>query len=237
MINLYQYKVTWCPVCNQGWVEIAKDVNSKRLFLLCEECESEWDEPNNIKNSTSTRDKYGLIEVPLLEEIRKKKWDQYIVKDPHMYNAKIFDISGLSKDKNWDKYAENWGIGNKPTESHMITCEMNGILLKARGENQKKWKSPLIGKTIKVTNYFVSIGDIYKTDVLINGILQIENNVYSVIGEVTKIDNNGINFILDCGSIVTAAKRYSGLKNIKKGDRIVMDPGEFYISNVELETD
>lgn len=236
MINLYQYKVAWCPVCNQGWVEIAKEKCSDKLFLLCEECESEWDEPSNIKKNNSTRDKYGLIKVPLLEEIKEKGWDRYIIKDPYMYDAKILDISGLSEDKSWNEYAEKMGIRNKHTESHLITSDINGILMKARGENTNKWEPSLTGKTIKVTNYFVSIGDINKTNALIEGILQIESNIYSVIGDVVEIDENRISFLLDCGGIITAAKRYSGLKDIKEGDRVLMDVGEFYISNVELET-
>ncbi len=30
-----KYKVSWCPVCNQGWVETAKEEKTGILFLCC----------------------------------------------------------------------------------------------------------------------------------------------------------------------------------------------------------
>lgn len=235
MIDLYQYKVAWCPICDQGWVSIAKEKSSKKLFLFCDECDSEWDDASNILKDASTRDKYGLIEIPLWEEITEKGWDKYIIKDPYMYDAKIMNISDLSLDEAWNSYAEKHGFWINPTETFLVTIEINGILLKARGGTEKNWKKSLIDKTIKVTNYYTGFGNIEKVNIPIKGILQKEGSVYSVIGDVIEINENGRNFLLDCGEIITAAKLLSGLKDIRVGDRILLDVGEFYISNVELE--
>jgi len=78
---MYEFKVKWCPICNQGWVEIVKDKYSGRLFCCCSECENEWDDIRNISKKTCNADyKYGKIEVPSYEEIKEIKWEKYILK-------------------------------------------------------------------------------------------------------------------------------------------------------------
>lgn len=80
MINTYDYKVKWCPICNQGWVEIVKDVRTGQLFCCCSECESEWDDASNIvPEETNSPEKYEQICDPNEEEISKKGWDRYII--------------------------------------------------------------------------------------------------------------------------------------------------------------
>nr|WP_198985022.1 hypothetical protein [Herbaspirillum sp. ASV7] len=37
-----------CPVCDQGRLYIMKSQHSGKLFLLCEECESAWQNPEEI---------------------------------------------------------------------------------------------------------------------------------------------------------------------------------------------
>ena len=42
------YRVAWCPICNQGWVEIVKNRKSGLLYLCCDECKAEWTNPEEI---------------------------------------------------------------------------------------------------------------------------------------------------------------------------------------------
>ena len=53
MISAGDNKVKWCPICNQGWVEIVKEIETNKLFCYCWECESEWDDPARIEKNTS----------------------------------------------------------------------------------------------------------------------------------------------------------------------------------------
>lgn len=75
------FKVKWCPVCNQGWVKIVKDKESGRLFLCCDECESEWLSPDNINSYNGTQGSFGQIINPSLKEVINIHWDKYLKKE------------------------------------------------------------------------------------------------------------------------------------------------------------
>ena len=77
---MYDYNVKWCPICNQGWVQIVKEIETEVLFLLCEECESEWNNPQEIEKENCTRDTYGFITTPTYSEIMEKGWQKFIIK-------------------------------------------------------------------------------------------------------------------------------------------------------------
>jgi hypothetical protein len=36
----YDFKIGWCPFCNQGWAEIVENTESKKLLVQCSECET-----------------------------------------------------------------------------------------------------------------------------------------------------------------------------------------------------
>lgn len=79
-MDRYTYKVAWCKICNQGWLEVVKEKTTKRLFICCAECESEWDTPENVNNlEISTQNKYGMVEVPDYDDIVLRGWDKYII--------------------------------------------------------------------------------------------------------------------------------------------------------------
>jgi hypothetical protein len=40
-----------CPVCSQGRVFVAEAQKNGALFLMCEDCESEWGEPNESRDA------------------------------------------------------------------------------------------------------------------------------------------------------------------------------------------
>ena len=47
-VSTNNYRVAWCPICNQGWVEIVKNRKSGLLYLCCDECKAEWTNPEEI---------------------------------------------------------------------------------------------------------------------------------------------------------------------------------------------
>ena len=74
----YNFRVSWCPVCNQGWVKIVKDQVSNQLFLCCTECETKWKNPEEIGAKKGTHDNFGQIVEPTIEEIKSLNWHKYI---------------------------------------------------------------------------------------------------------------------------------------------------------------
>ena len=77
-METFDFKIGWCRICNQGWLEIVKDKETQKLFICCTECESEWDSPeitNDVK--LSTHNKYGMIEMPTYDEIKVYGWEKY----------------------------------------------------------------------------------------------------------------------------------------------------------------
>jgi len=58
----YKYKVKWCPVCNQGWVEIVKDDLTGEPLLCCDECEAVWNTPEKIEGNNYFRAEIVVVE-------------------------------------------------------------------------------------------------------------------------------------------------------------------------------
>ncbi|MGE7978342.1 hypothetical protein [Psychrobacillus sp. NPDC093200] len=78
----YENKVAWCPICSQGWIEIVKDTITDELFVLCSECENEWDSPLEITVSNAREEvSENLVSEPTKEEIIQIKWDKYILEE------------------------------------------------------------------------------------------------------------------------------------------------------------
>ena len=70
------YNIGMCKICRQGLLEIVKDEVTEKIFICCDECEAEWDSPlDALCMRNGTRDKYGKIVYPSLEEIQEKKWE------------------------------------------------------------------------------------------------------------------------------------------------------------------
>jgi uncharacterized Zn ribbon protein len=67
-----------CPVCGQGRLIVARDHSSQSLYVLCEECESEWESPEESKTAeAATHDVHGqstLLDRLDLEEHPWRKW-------------------------------------------------------------------------------------------------------------------------------------------------------------------
>jgi len=74
----YDYKVAWCYVCDQGWVEIKKTIESDMLILQCSECFSQWENPLAYKKKEFIEYEISVTE-PEFEEIINVGWDKHIV--------------------------------------------------------------------------------------------------------------------------------------------------------------
>ena len=75
------FHVGWCPFCDQSWIDIVKDSDGT-LFLLCEECDTNWSEPENIQADKPNMD---VVSLPVraykatLEEIDAKGWSKWVL--------------------------------------------------------------------------------------------------------------------------------------------------------------
>lgn len=76
-----EFRVGWCPICNQGWQVIIMDAGTEKLFVQCEECLCVWENPRDIKMPEKVvSNGIGLIDyIPLYEEIEKEGWEQYLI--------------------------------------------------------------------------------------------------------------------------------------------------------------
>lgn len=73
------YKIGICKICNQGFLEVVRDVQSNKIFICCDECEAEWDDPYDaLKGKNGTRGKYGQIYYPSKDDILKLNWGKEI---------------------------------------------------------------------------------------------------------------------------------------------------------------
>jgi len=82
MYDFYDFKVSLCPVCCQGWVIIVKEIESQKLSLYCQECETEWMEPIHfINRHPYSRFTIGKIEAPTREEIERQNWLHFLLTD------------------------------------------------------------------------------------------------------------------------------------------------------------
>ena len=83
----YPNKVGWCRFCNQGWLEILKEIATGRLSIVCSECDAEYDTPEDmISGRYSSPYKGGRRADPDIEEIKAIGWDSYILRDCTKYN-------------------------------------------------------------------------------------------------------------------------------------------------------
>ncbi len=81
--QVVNYNVGSCPVCHQGILQIVKDGKLEKLYIYCDECEAEWDNPKDaISGVNGSRGKYGKLSLPEYDEIVQLGWNKYIsVKD------------------------------------------------------------------------------------------------------------------------------------------------------------
>ena len=77
------YHVGSCLICQQGLLEILKDAQTGKIYICCDECEVEWENPSDaLKCQNGTRGRYGKIAPLRLEEILQQKWEADIFELP-----------------------------------------------------------------------------------------------------------------------------------------------------------
>ncbi len=83
MKNLRDYDIAYvgvCPYCGQGRQFVARENSTERLFILCEECEAEWDTPSDARDvNLITLDKYGACSFVGVDELREHPWFPSVV--------------------------------------------------------------------------------------------------------------------------------------------------------------
>jgi formate dehydrogenase maturation protein FdhE len=68
-----------CPLCGQGRLIIAKDDTTGALYVLCEECESEWESPGQSRSvDTATRDLHGRSTFLEREALDAHPWKEFL---------------------------------------------------------------------------------------------------------------------------------------------------------------
>jgi hypothetical protein len=68
-----------CGDCGQGQLVIAKSEDQKHFFIICDDCEAEWKNPNMMRESRIPRySDYKRVKNATLEEIRELGWEKYI---------------------------------------------------------------------------------------------------------------------------------------------------------------
>jgi len=78
----YKYKVKFCPVCNQGWVEIVKDYSTGEPLLYCDECYAVWNNPEQIEYNNCIGNAIEILTVEPREiDIKRWGWEKYISKE------------------------------------------------------------------------------------------------------------------------------------------------------------
>ena len=83
----YSNKVAWCKFCNQGWLEIKKEIATKKFSIICCECDTEYDTPEDMLCGRNPHlYKGGRCKNPNIKEIIAIGWDSYIIKDWHFDN-------------------------------------------------------------------------------------------------------------------------------------------------------
>lgn len=68
-----------CPVCSQGRLLLAVSTGLDELFVMCEDCESEWVDPASaIASKRSTRNKFGFLRFANVDDLSGHLWLQHV---------------------------------------------------------------------------------------------------------------------------------------------------------------
>jgi len=80
--NDYPHKVGWCKMCNQGWYVIAKEKSTKKLWIICAECDDIFATPEEMLDGKYPLHPHkinGSCEPPCEDEIVAVGWDSYVL--------------------------------------------------------------------------------------------------------------------------------------------------------------
>ena len=79
-MNIKIHSVGRCPLCGQGEVIIVKENLTNDLLLICDDCESQWENPMVLISGGDPIDQeYSNLDEKISdEEIKRAGWDKYI---------------------------------------------------------------------------------------------------------------------------------------------------------------
>lgn len=68
-----------CPLCSQGRLIIARDHESGALYVVCEECGTEWETPEKSRTlEAGTRDSHGRSTLLKREDLVGHPWERFL---------------------------------------------------------------------------------------------------------------------------------------------------------------
>jgi hypothetical protein len=68
-----------CPICNQGRQIVARQDRTQQLYIVCEECESEWRSPQEARDiNSATRGVFGKHTFLTRDELLSNPWMAYL---------------------------------------------------------------------------------------------------------------------------------------------------------------
>ena len=74
-----EFNVGSCSICGQGLLVIAKAVNEDALFVICDDCESQWDNPDIALACGPVRmHEFVNVRNATLEEIEGVGWREFV---------------------------------------------------------------------------------------------------------------------------------------------------------------
>lgn len=69
-----------CPVCGQGRILVATEKDDRALFVICEDCESEWREPSESHEAAlATRGRYTFSRYLAPDELEGHQWHSLVL--------------------------------------------------------------------------------------------------------------------------------------------------------------
>lgn len=73
------FKTTLCPRCNEDYLLITLNEDTKDLYLSCSECEASWKRPEDVNDPSKMFVNPDInASDPTLEDVRKHGWERYI---------------------------------------------------------------------------------------------------------------------------------------------------------------
>ena len=76
----YPNKIAWCKFCDQGWLEIIKEIATGEFSIVCSECDTQYVSPEDaIHSRNGDLYKGGRAIAPDIEEITAIGWDKYMI--------------------------------------------------------------------------------------------------------------------------------------------------------------
>jgi uncharacterized Zn finger protein (UPF0148 family) len=69
-----------CPACGQGAVFVAAEKDGKTFYVICDDCEAEWDDPDKLNEAKpADRDKHSFLRFIECDELKYHPWYCFVL--------------------------------------------------------------------------------------------------------------------------------------------------------------